>query len=213
MKRKLAGFLLAFLSWSPAGAQNTPHSIGGHSHQVIPLIDGEVLKARGQSYQILSGDPTKPGEPFVIRIHNYENQIVPPHWHPEDEHIVLIKGRWFIAEGDRFDRSLLRELAVGDYVSMPKGMRHFGWSKTESVVQVHGIGPFKINLADPWMRLDDPKAAASFRFKQGQRVRSAAGVGIVRFGVRSDRNKITQYAVETDQGRVFYAFDEELAPQ
>jgi hypothetical protein len=33
---------------------------------------------------------------------------------------------------------------VGDYAFVPKEMRHFGWSKTETVVQIHGIGPFKV---------------------------------------------------------------------
>jgi hypothetical protein len=32
---------------------------------------------------------------------------------------------------------------------MPKGMHHFALNKGETIVQAHGIGPFKVNWLNP----------------------------------------------------------------
>jgi hypothetical protein len=174
------------------------------------MRDGKPAARGLNNYEVVSGNPEVPGAPFVIRIHNYDNQVLPPHWHPEDEHIVVVKGTWLIAEGDTWDRSAMREMNVGDYIFVPKLMRHFGLSRGETVVQIHGVGPFKINLADPWMVLPDPKAAAKFKFKETDRVKSKRGDGVIRFGVYSEKNKITQYAVEKNDGEIFFEFEGEL---
>jgi hypothetical protein len=38
---------------------------------------------------------------------------------------------------------------VGDFTMMPKEMRHFAICKGETSVQIHGLGPFKINWLNP----------------------------------------------------------------
>jgi hypothetical protein len=43
----------------------------------------------------------------------------------------------------------LQTLNVGIFISMPKEMRHFAMSKGESIVQVHGMGPFQVNWVNP----------------------------------------------------------------
>ena len=176
-------------------AKNKQDSGKAH-HRIVPLSKSRedlhrIVEQSGT--EVLSGDPDKPGAPFVIRLYNVENQVVVPHWHPEDEHLTLVKGRWYIAEGDVFDRSALHKLNVGDYVFMPKERRHFGWVEEASITQVHGIGPFKIIPADPWMFLSDPQAAPPFKFKVNDRVRSKRGEGVVKFGAFSEKNKVTQY--------------------
>lgn len=210
MRRYL--FLLALLLPLNQYSAQEKHSDEKGHHVIKPMMRDGRPTARGMShYEVISGDPTVPGAPFVIRIHNYDNQVIPPHWHPEDEHIVVVKGTWSLAEGDTWNRAAMRDLNVGDYVFVPKQMRHFGISKGETVVQIHGIGPFKINMADPWMFLPDPKAASRFKFKESDRVKSPRGEGVIRFGVFSEKNKITQYAVEKTDGNIFYEFEAELA--
>ena len=191
---------------------NTAHTDGNTHHVVVPMMRDGKPTSRGHSkYEVVSGSPEVAGAPFVIRIHNYDNQVVPPHWHPGDEHIVVVKGTWYLAAGDTWERSALKEMNVGDYIFVPKEMRHFGLSKGETVVQIHGIGPFKLVMADPWLYLPDPKAAGKFRFKEGERVSSKRGSGVIRFGVHSEKNKITQYAIEKGDGEIFYEFEPELA--
>lgn len=45
-------------------------------------------------------------------------------------------------------------MKAGAYIFMPKEARHFAWVKDETVVQIHGVGPFKTIWVDP------PKAAS-----------------------------------------------------
>jgi hypothetical protein len=183
-------------------------------HTIVPLPPDfweQLYKlVRENRFETVSGDPDKPGSPYVIRLYNIENQINPPHWHPEDEHLTVVKGTWAVGVGDTFDKNAVREMGVGDYVEMPKTMQHFGWSKTPLVVQIHGIGPFKIIPVDPWVFLSDPKSAPSFKFRLKDRVRSQRGEGVVVYGLSSDKNRITQYYVLRDDGTAFAEFEAEL---
>jgi hypothetical protein len=171
----------------------------------------------------LSGDPTKPGAPFVIRLRNAANYVVLPHWHPQDEHIVVVKGTWYVGMGDTFDRAALREMNVGDYTLVPKTMRHFGWAKTEVVIQVHGVGPFEVIPDDAWEMLSgwtqtpdnrfirtlNPSHA--FKFQLGERVRSTRGEGVIVSGVHSAKSRFTQYDVNTDDGNRFFEVETDLS--
>jgi hypothetical protein len=44
----------------------------------------------GAQFASLSGDPSKPGEPYVFRARLPDGYRVPPHWHPMDEHVTVI---------------------------------------------------------------------------------------------------------------------------
>ena len=99
----------------------------------------------GQSeVAIIQGDPTKEGAPFVIRIRSTPGTQVPPHWHPIDEHITVLSGVWCVGMGDKLDAHACRDMRAGSYIVLPKGMHHFAIAKGD-VVQVHGVGPFRIH--------------------------------------------------------------------
>lgn len=97
---------------------------------------------------VVSGDPSKPG-PFVLRIKAADKLVIPAHWHPTDEHVTVLSGIFALGMGDKYDAKKLDDLKAGDYVMLPKEMRHYALSKGESVVQVHGMGPFVINWVNP----------------------------------------------------------------
>ena len=110
----------------------------------------------GAEIAVVSGDPDKAGAPFVMRM-RYQGVVrVPPHWHPTDEHITVISGTFMVGMGEQFDESSATELAAGGYAFVPTKMAHYAWSKGDTLVQVHGIGPFAINYVNP---ADDPKNA------------------------------------------------------
>lgn len=67
----------------------------------------------GQWAERVRGDPDKPGEPFVIRIHADAGYIILPHTHLVDENIVVVQGVWALGMGPRFSRSALEQLEVG----------------------------------------------------------------------------------------------------
>lgn len=113
----------------------------------------------GVKAAVMAGDPEKPG-PFVLRIKSPAGAKVPPHWHPGDEHLTIISGMFAIGMGDVFDAKALTPLPAGSYALLPRDMRHFAQSKTATVVQVHGIGPFQVNFVNP---ADDPRSNAAAR--------------------------------------------------
>jgi hypothetical protein len=136
---------------------------GDSAHKIIrfgdlkwtPIIKGCDLAA-------VSGDPNADGAPFVIRLRCADGAKIPAHWHPTDENVTVLKGTFLVGMGETFDESKLQPMNVGNFVSMPKEMRHFGLCKGETIVQVHGAGPFKVNWVNPSdvQPPDAPAAAA-----------------------------------------------------
>ena len=45
-------------------------------------------------------------------------------------------------------------MPTGSFMRMPKTMRHFAMAKGETIIQLHGIGPFEINYVNS---ADDPR--------------------------------------------------------
>jgi quercetin dioxygenase-like cupin family protein len=94
---------------------------------------------------IIHGDPNKEGEPFIMRLKSPPNSVLPAHWHEFDEHITILSGVWCVGMGDRVDPTTCKDLPAGSFVLIPKRMRHWAVTK-DSVVEVHGIGPFRVYL-------------------------------------------------------------------
>jgi|SRR5579864_10170 len=97
----------------------------------------------------VSGDFNVEGAPFVLRIRCTDGTKVPAHWHPTDENVTVLKGTFLVGMGESFDESKLQTMNVGNFIVVPKEMRHFALCKGETIVQVHGAGPFKVNWVNP----------------------------------------------------------------
>jgi len=111
----------------------------------------------GFDLAVVEGDPSQEGL-FTLRIKGADGTVVRPHWHPSDENITVIKGVFLLGTGDRFDKAALQALPSGAFSFMPKEMRHFGQCKGQTIVQVHGMGPFKVIYVNP---ADDPANKAT----------------------------------------------------
>ena len=139
--------------------QSATHSSNTHP-TVVTRSDVKWRPLRpGAEIAVVSGNPDAVGEPFVMRMRYTGTVRVPPHWHPTDEHITVLSGTFMLGMGVQFDESAATELSAGAYAFAPAKMPHFAWSKGETVVQVHGIGPFAINYVNP----ADSPATRSFR--------------------------------------------------
>ena len=57
---------------------------------------------------MVAGDPDKEGEPFVIRIQGKDGAKVPPHWHPTDENVTVLRGTFLVGMGDHYDEAKLQ---------------------------------------------------------------------------------------------------------
>ena len=178
---------------------------GPREYRIIPL------KSMAGDIEILYGDPEVSGEPFVMRIRELPGGIVPPHSHPVDEHITVVQGTWYFTLGEEYKPEALHELKTGSYAFAPKGSTMFGYSPTGAIVQVHGVGPFRIHWRGGLHTLDDPDAKSVFRFARGARVLFKDQSGRVAEGYAS--GKIVQYEVESPDGERFMASEHELQPQ
>lgn len=195
------------------------------SHLILPL--GKMASDPG--FEVLLGDPGKVGAPYVVRIHTDAGYVVMPHTHPEDENIVVVLGSWSVGMGDKLNRQALTPMEVGAYALVPKRMAHFGFSKTETVIQVHGIGPFSTNWVEPMYNLTDKGVfmqmsagqqgrlmraapAGCFTLTLGARVRAALGVGSVVGALCAPMARFTQYWVQQASGERFWATRDELTP-
>jgi len=177
-----------------------------------PLI--VPIAALTKDFEVIQGNPDAVGEPFVMRIRELPGTIIPPHKHPVDEHITVVQGTIFFGIGDKFDRSVAKEIKTGGYAFIPKGTTMFGFIPDGAIVQVHGVGPFHIHwrAGSRWLdkdkSLDDPDAASLFKFKKGDLIISTRGKGRVRNGYFS--GEVLQYEIEGDNGKLYMANEEDL---
>ena len=114
---------------------------------------GPAALPPGAKMAALEGDPTKEG-PFVVRFQFPDGYHVAPHTHPKTERVTVISGTLLLAIGEALDRSSAKKLPAGSFGYWPAGMKHTAWSEGETVIQLHGIGPWQINYVDP---ADDPR--------------------------------------------------------
>ena len=95
-----------------------------------PGFAAQAKEAIGKTeVAILQGDPTKEGEPFVIRIRSSAGSVIPPHWHDIDENITVLSGVFCLGTGDKLDANACQDMPAGSYMVMPKGMHHFAVPK------------------------------------------------------------------------------------
>jgi quercetin dioxygenase-like cupin family protein len=132
-------------------------SMGATIHRPDGLAwkDGPPSLPPGAKFAVLDGDPTKPG-PFVMRVKAPDGYRIPPHTHPKPERLTVISGTFYIGMGNTFDLNQGQEMPAGTYGTWPPGMKHFVWVKGETVIQLHGEGPWTINYLNP---ADDPRTA------------------------------------------------------
>lgn len=111
---------------------------------------------RGAQVTVLSGDPFKEGT-YTLRLKMPAGYRLPPHWHTRDEQLTTISGTLALHMGDTTD-SPSHDLGPGAYHFLPGKMHHAAEARGETVVQVHGNGPFDIRYLDP---ADDPTKASA----------------------------------------------------
>ena len=145
--------LMAFLN-SRLSAEETQSS----EMRLYPLASiewkpGPAAIPAGAKMAVLEGDPSKEG-PFVVRFQFPDGYQIPPHTHPKTERVTVISGNLLLATGETLDRSSAKKLPAGSFGYWPAGMKHAGWSEGETIIQLHGIGPWQINYVNP---ADDPR--------------------------------------------------------
>ncbi|MGQ0506430.1 MAG: cupin domain-containing protein [Myxococcaceae bacterium] len=127
--------------------------------------DGPPGLPAGAKLAVLQGDPGQPNQVFTIRLKMPANFKISAHWHSADELVTVISGNLMIGHGEKADWKTMTASGPGGFFAMPAKMAHYAMAKGETIVQLHGIGPFDINYYDP---KDDPRTSGAGT-KAGQR--------------------------------------------
>jgi quercetin dioxygenase-like cupin family protein len=129
----------------------TDAQAGGH----ISLVPSELKwndapgLGPGVKIAIIEGDP-KAASPLMMRIKLPPNAKIAPHTHPAIEHVTVLSGTFYLGIGEKVDASKAIAYPAGGVVVIPQGMPMFAFTKgKETIVQVHGIGPWATNYLNP----------------------------------------------------------------
>jgi Cupin domain. len=108
----------------------------------------------GAKIAVIEGD-LKASEPITFRLKVPANSKIAVHTHPTAERVTVLQGTLYFAVGDKFDAAKGKAYKPGDAFIVPSGMPMYAYTKSgETVVQIHGTGPWGINYPNP---ADDPE--------------------------------------------------------
>lgn len=141
---------LAFVTTAPA------HDEKDHTvvlPDAIKWVEAPPSLPPGAKIAVLEGDPSKEG-PFVMRAKMPDGYKIMPHTHPKDERVTVISGTLYMGLGDKLDEKVAKAMPAGSYGRTAAGAKHFGYTKGETIIQVHGSGPWVIEYVNPE---DDPR--------------------------------------------------------
>src|SRR5438477_12944201 len=146
----LAVIVLLGVNGARSGRALAQEKTEGATHKIVrsgnlkwtPIIKGCDIAG-------VAGDMNAEGQPVVLRLRGADASKVQAHWHPTDENVRVLRGVFLVGMGEKFEQAKLQMMNVGNFITMPKEMRHFAMSKGETIVQVHGMGPFKVNWVNP----------------------------------------------------------------
>lgn len=124
----------------PAGDQMTMHGAAGMQFQPLEVPGFKS----GLQLAVIHGDPMGKGD-YTIRLKFPDGYTFPAHYHPNAEHLTVLSGRFMLAMGEK-EGGATREYQPGDFLYIPAKKPHYGGVKGETVIQLHGIGPFEIKL-------------------------------------------------------------------
>ena len=99
----------------------------------------------GYERAMLEGEAGK-AAPFTYRVRLPAGFKFQPHTHAGDEHVTVLQGVWAVGIGRTFDASRLRAFPVGSFVVIPASTPHFVATDSDTVIQVHGVGPIAFRL-------------------------------------------------------------------
>ena len=102
----------------------------------------------GVQTAVVEGDPSKPG--FYLIINRFPPGVMSrPHTHPDERHVLVVKGTWHTGEGPTWTPDKTVGLKPGDYMRHPAAGVHWDGALDEEVlVAISGYGPTSANVVD-----------------------------------------------------------------
>ena len=173
-KLRIAALLVAATFAPLAGAQDKKAQAApaaapaATNHKMWAAKDLEwkdLPSIQGAKIALLEG-PMNEEKPFIARIKMPAGGKIPPHWHPGIEHVTVIAGTFAMALGEKWEDKALHTMGPGDVMIMQPKTPHYAMAKGETIVQIHGMGPWSVNYVNP---ADDPKNKAAAAPKKDEK--------------------------------------------
>jgi hypothetical protein len=155
-KTRILAAMVAATSMAGAMAME-PMPYHGEGHVMINA--GELRwepvasMAPGAKLALLEGDLAT-ADPFTFRLKLPAGYTLAPHVHPAYERVTVLSGALHFGHGRHFDRNATVALEPGGFAVMAPGEPMFGYTVEQTVIQLHGHGPWGIEYIDPE---DDPR--------------------------------------------------------
>ena len=144
-----AGSLAALAAWAGSAAEK-PAFVSVEASK-LKWADAPSV-GPGAKIVVIEGD-LKAAEPFTFRLKVPKNFKAGVHTHPTFERVTILSGTLYFGTGDKFDPAKAKVYKPGDAFIVPPGMPMYAYTKGETIVQIHGTGPWGISFLDP---ADDP---------------------------------------------------------
>ncbi len=107
----------------------------------------------GAQFAVLEGDPMATSGDFTIRLKMPDGYKIAPHTHPARENVTVLSGTLKVGMGDTFDATKMMGFGPGSFAYLDPSMHHYAAASGETVIQIHGQSPAKVNYIKP---ADDP---------------------------------------------------------
>jgi hypothetical protein len=151
----LAAAILTIGAAGGVAASESPYQGDGHIMvQPSELEWGPVGSMNpGAQIAVIEGDLSQEA-PFTFRLRLPANYELAPHVHPAYERVTVLSGTLYFAHGEEFDRAQAQALPAGSVAIMSPGDPMYGYTEEETVIQLHGTGPWGIEYINAE---DDPR--------------------------------------------------------
>jgi hypothetical protein len=159
-KNLLGALCSALVGIAAATGTDNPKALAtGHAKSGAETIDAADLKwgaappvfPKGARLSVLHGNPFAKGA-FAVRLQMPDGYRIAPHWHTQDEQLTVLSGVFVLHMGDSMEAEG-HEMKTGAYHFLPGKMHHAAEAKGETVLEIHGSGPFDMHYLNP---ADDP---------------------------------------------------------
>ena len=147
--------LILVMVWNgmPTNVEATTADHGLFTPGEIKWMDAPSALPPGAKLAVLEGNPFEKGL-YTMRLQMPDGYKIPPHWHSRVEHVTVISGTFNLGMGDKFDEKAGTVMSIGTFGFLPPQMKHFAWATGETIIQLHGVGPWEIHYVNP---SDDPR--------------------------------------------------------
>lgn len=149
-----------------------------------PLVDNTRLFMQMEQVLLtgetpIFGDPSNSGV-YVVRTKLAPNHMTRPHYKDQDRWVTVLKGTWWVGQGDVFRTEKLVPIREGGFMYQPANLHHYDTAGGSDVIlQIVGNGPVKsvhtevdekgqpVPIGGPYPGEEQPEGGRRYRGRRG----------------------------------------------